>query len=31
MAYEALSKATRDHRKAMDALRDKRKADLTGD
>ena len=31
MAYEALSNTTRDHREALDAIRDKRKADFTGD
>jgi enoyl-CoA hydratase len=31
IAYEALSNSTRDHREAMDALRDKRKPDFVGD
>lgn len=30
IAYEALSNATRDHREAMDAIRDKRKPSFTG-
>lgn len=30
MAYEALSNATRDHREAMDAIRDKRKPGFSG-
>lgn len=30
MAYEALSNATRDHREAMDAIRDKRRPTFTG-